>query len=121
MDNIFTFIIISFGIIGFALIIFAYYPMIKMHIYKKQKKKQDQSNSLINESLNIIRVEKNEEKVAKAFICLMMNSYVLVHIIVNKGNNYKDDIQCKAFCDFLTPDVVTRIKSLEDKDGTCTF
>ena len=117
MNNTFNFIIISFGIIGVSLIIFAYYPIIKTRVYRAQ----NQSNSLIDKNLNIIKEEKDEEKVAKAFVYLMVSSYVLVHIIVNKGNNYKDEIQCKKFCEFLTPDVIVKIKSLEDKDGTCTF
>lgn len=75
----------------------------------------------IKEALNILKEETNDNKLARAFIELMQTSYVLVHVIVNKGNNYKDNVQCKAFCDFLTSEVVDKMKSLEGKDGKRTF
>ena len=68
-----------------------------------------------------MKSEKDADKLANAFVELMLLSYVLVHVIVNKGNNYKDKVQCKFFCDFLTPEVVNRVKSLEGNNGELTL
>ena len=40
-------------------------------------------------------------------------SYVLVHTLVNKGNNYDDEIQNKRFHKFLTPQVMKEIVGVE--------
>lgn len=124
MENIYVvlsvIILILFGVFGVGLTIYAYIPIIKR---KKRtvKIKVQGVEPTIKEALNILKEETNDNKLARAFIELMQTSYVLVHVIVNKGNNYKDNVQCKAFCDFLTSEVVDKMKSLEGEDGKRTF
>lgn len=119
--NIFlTIIVIIFGLIGVTIVIYAYIPIVRKKRNKFQIGNEDVSNE-IEKRLGLLRCEKDTEKLANAFIELMLLSYVLVHVIVNKGNNYKDKVQCKVFCDFLTPDVIDKVKLLEGNNGECTL
>lgn len=119
MNTLFIILISIFGLSGIATILYAYIPNIK-----NKPIEQNDNDSLSNEiekNLIILESETNEKKLSHAFEKLMSLSYVLVHVIVNKGNNYKDEIQCRVFCDYLTSDVVTKIKSLEGNDGEHTL
>lgn len=120
MNTLITILLIIFAVFGFTLIGFAYVPIIKSRLKKSKIKKQGLKKN-IEENLIILKEETNGRLLAKAFVELMENSYVLVHVIVNKGNTYKDNIQCRKFMKYLSPEIVAKIKSLEADNGTRTF
>ena len=78
----------------------------------KEKKKEITENK-INKSLKILSGENSIEQKAKAFIVLMQLSYVRVHKLINKGNNYNDQKQIKKFSDTLSYQVVAKINEME--------
>ena len=120
MNTLITILLVVFAIFGFVLAGFAYVPIIKI-CFKKNKIKKQGLEKNIEENLRVLKEKTDGEQLAKAFIELMENSYVLVHVIVNKGNTYKDNIQCRRFLESLSPEIVDKIKSLEADNGTCTF
>ncbi len=120
MNTLITILLIVFAVLGFTLTGFAYVPIIKRRLRKNKIKKQGLEKN-IEENLSILKKETNGKLLAKAFVELMENSYVLVHVIVNKGNTYKDNIQYRRFLKYLSPEIVAKIKSLEADNGTCTF
>ncbi len=66
----------------------------------------------IEEFLYILQNDSNVQNKASAFIALMHSSYVLIHVLVNQGNNYDDKIQTKQFCDSLSPKRIQMLREL---------
>ena len=106
-------IIILFVLIGIIAIVYSYKPLF-VKIRKNNKSTLSNQDS-IAEALTKIHDADTEQDKAKAFIILMQLSYVLVHTIINQGNNYDDKKQTICFCESLTPQVIIEINSLEGK------
>lgn len=105
-------LLIAFIVIGSILIIISYYPILKALF---QKKKLAQKGLDVEQELNILRSSSDSAKKASAFVALMNLSYVLVHTLINKGNNYDDQIQNIKFKQSLTPEMIKRLNALEGK------
>lgn len=102
---------ILFSIIGAILII--YHTLKTFKDYKSSKRSSGRVDSeKIEEFLNILRNDSNVQNKAMAFIALMQSSYVLIHVLVNKGNNYDDKIQSKQFCSSLSPKRIQMLRKL---------
>lgn len=114
MDLIRNISLIVFGIVAVILVISNYLPLFRDMINSKGRKtiKDDMA---INRGLETLRSSVDSLSKAKAFVSLMESSYVLVHTLVNKGNNYNDEIQNKRFHKFLTPQVMKEIADVEGK------
>ena len=72
-------------------------------------------NNRVNQELSILKSSVDSSKKALAFVALMNMSYVLVHTLINKGNNYSDKVQSKKFKESLTPEMIKRLNDLEGK------
>lgn len=106
--------LIIFIIVAFALVISNYLPLF-LDMIKYRKSKTIKDDMMINQELETLKSPTDSLSKAKAFISLMNMSYVLVHTLVNKGNNYDDKIQSKRFHKFLTPQVMKEIVGVEGK------
>jgi len=110
-------VLIALSIVLIA--IFLYIPIILRLLkeYKESKKplvEIEPSTNVVNKALKILKTKETysiEEK-ADAFITLLLNSYVLVHTMVNTGNKYNDKIQTKHFKNLLEDDVVQKLNSM---------
>ena len=92
---------IFFVILGSLLMIRSYFPIIR--------------DIWVNQELSILKSSVDSSKKALAFVALMNMSYVLVHTLINKGNNYSDKVQSKKFKESLTPEMIKRLNDLEGK------
>jgi len=110
-------VLIALSIVLIA--IFLYIPIILrlFREYKESKKtlvEIEPSTNVVNKALEVLKTRETysiEEK-ADAFITLLLNSYVLVHTMVNTGNKYNDKIQTKHFKNLLEDDVVQKLNSM---------
>ena len=110
-------VLIALSIVLIA--IFLYIPIILRLLkeYKESKKplvEIEPSTNVVNKALEVLKTRETysiEEK-ADAFITLLLNSYVLVHTMVNTGNKYNDKIQTKHFKNLLEDDVVQKLNSM---------
>lgn len=112
MESVRIIALIIFGIVAFLLIVSSYFPIFKDVIRKRRSADHD---SMISQELTILKSSSDSLVKAKAFVSLMNLSYVLVHTLVNKGNNYDDKTQSDKFHKFLTPQVMKKIFSMEGK------
>lgn len=113
MSTLLNVMIILFVLIGMIAIIFAYRP-VWTEIQNRNGVVQSEE-AAISENLKILRENNDATKKAIAFIILMELSYVLVHTIVNQGNNYDDKNQTRKFCDSLTPQLIDSLNTTEGK------
>lgn len=113
MSTLLNVMIILFVLIGIVAIIFAYRP-VWTEIQNRNGIVQSEEVA-IRENLKILRENNDAAKKAIAFIILMELSYVLVHTIVNQGNNYDDKKQTKNFCESLTPQLIDSLNTTEGK------
>jgi len=114
MELIRSISLIIFGIVAVVLVISNYLPLFRDMI-KNRKRKITKHEITIDQGLEILKSSTDSLSKAKAFVSLMDLSYVLVHTLVNKGNNYNDEIQNKRFHKFLTPQVMKEIVGVEGK------
>lgn len=110
-------VLIALSIVLIA--IFLYIPII-LRLFKEYKESKkplveiEPSTNVVNKALEVLKTRETysiEEK-ADAFITLLLNSYVLVHTMVNTGNKYNDKIQTKHFKNLLEDDVVQKLNSM---------
>ncbi len=106
--------LIIFGIVALILLISNYLPLFR-DMKKNRERKTIKHETTIDQELEILKSSTDSLSKAKAFVSLMDLSYVLVHTLVNKGNNYNDKIQNKRFHRFLTPQVMKEIVGVEGK------
>lgn len=106
--------LIIFGIVVTGMVISNYLPLFRDMIKNRERKTANQDIT-IEQGLEILKSSTDSLSKAKAFVSLMDLSYVLVHTLVNKGNNYDDEIQNKRFHKFLTPQVMKEIVGVEGK------
>lgn len=106
--------LIIFGLVAVALMISNYLPLFR-DMMKDKGRKTTKHNITVGQGLEILKSSTDSLSKAKAFVSLMDLSYVLVHTLVNKGNNYDDEIQNKRFHKFLTPQVMKEIVGVEGK------
>lgn len=115
MGKIEAIVIIVFLVFGLALLVKAYLP-----ILQGNRASNVFRNNGYQRELDILKSRPKQNgvdsiKKAKAFVRLMDSSYVLVHILVNQGNNYDDKVQCKKFQNSLTPEFIGRLNAVEGK------
>lgn len=111
MNTFISWILITcFAIISIFLIIKSYVKQQPIH-------SEVQSKNSISAQLQTLESDASPEQKADAFITLMILSYVLVHTLMNKGNNYNDEKQSKLFCNSLTPDMLKQLNSVEANYG----
>lgn len=111
-------IIFLFGCIVVSLFLVLYVPILKKSL--KQNQQLNTEDDLIKSALSIVQSEQENatpEKKANAFVSLILNSYVLVHTMVNEGNKYDDVVQKKHFKNSLTPDIIKKLNELEKYNG----
>ncbi len=102
---------IILSIIGIILVI--YHTIKIFRDYKSSKRSYEIVDfGKIEEFLSILQNDSNVQNKALAFIALMQSSYVLIHVLVNKGNNYDDKIQSKQFCESLSPKRIQMLREL---------
>lgn len=107
----------SFLILALIMLLKCYYPIVK-GMYLRRKTENGGCLNIgeaVDGELAILGNPGSTMEKAKAFVNLMDLSYVLVHIMINQGNNYNDELQQKKFKKSLTPKVVNRLKELEGK------
>ena len=131
MDILLKSLTICFFIVCCGVIIYAYFPVIrnikiKKHSVTKKQESQESQESQdrqieIDNNLSILNNETNANKLSNAIVELIRSSYILIHVLVNKGKNYDDEVQYARFMDYLTKDAVEKMKSLEGKNGKCSF
>jgi len=101
-----------------------YYSILR----KKQQKKKpapfedfhEEAESKIADSLNVLRQGKTRAVKANAIITLMMYGYILIHTMVNKGNDFKDKEQTDIYCSYLTPRFIGKLFSVGGTDEQYT-
>lgn len=106
-----------FGVLGLFLIVINYLPVAK-EIWRRIKthKNTDVSNvDSVEHELAVLNGTLKASSKAAAFVKLMKLEYVLVHVMVNKGNSYDDEVQSERFQNSLTPDLMMRLNALEGK------
>lgn len=117
MTHIEIILISCICILGLIMIIKIYFLIYKLLRRKKVCKiNKIQEDEKIKQILEILKESDNLEKKAHAFVDLISLSYVLVHTIVNHGNNYDDLRQNRKFKKSLTPEVIKRINAVEGKN-----
>jgi len=104
--------LVIFAIVASVLVISNYASLLR-NIIKNRKTKEHEMT--IAQALEMLKSSADSRLKANAFVCLMDLSYVLVHTLVNKGNNYDDKIQNERFHKFLTPHVMKEIIAVEGK------
>jgi len=118
MDKILGLSLIVFIVIGIAINIRRYASLFAKNSSKIKVDLEDENKKIVIErELEILERSKIAVEKANAIIQLIMNSYMTVHVLVNKGNSYNDKSQTKGFCRSLSVDTINRIKMLEDYDG----
>lgn len=120
MQILLSIVLLSFFVLGIILVIIAYKPIFK-NTNKTNTKDELKIKDEVDKNLRILQRQEPPTQKAQAFISLMRLSYVLVHTIVNKGNKYNDEKQMKSFCDSLTPQIIDKLYSLEERDEYSTF
>lgn len=106
--------------IGFLLsfigIILIVYHTVKLFRERKLSVRGCKSggSAKVSELLDVLQSGSNARSKAWAFIALMQSSYVYVHVLGNKGNNYDDEIQSKSFCNTLSRERIQMIRNLGD-------
>lgn len=113
METVQNIVLIIFISLGLILIIKGYYPIVIHFLHIKNESTLRKRK--IEQELSVLQSSQDSAKKADAFISLMNLSYVLVHTIRNKGNNYDDEIQHAKFKKSLTPELMKRLNSLEGK------
>ena len=106
--------LIIFGIVAVVLVISNYLPLFRDMINDRERRSAKQEIT-IGQELEILKSSTDSLSKAKEFVSLMDSSYVLVHTLMNKGNNYDDEIQNNRFHKFLTPQVMKEIAGVEGK------
>lgn len=114
METIRNISLIIFGIVAVVLVIRNYLPLFR-DMKKYKERKAIEHEKAIVQGLGVLKSSTDSLSKAKAFVSLMDSSYVLVHTLVNKGNNYDDKIQNMRFHKFLTPQVMKEIVGVEGK------
>lgn len=71
----------------------------------------------INKALADLATNGAPAKAAEAFGILLIEGYVLLHILQNKGNNYNEEIQVKKYKQSLTQQSVDALFELEEHHG----
>ncbi|TGY88012.1 hypothetical protein E5329_26235 [Petralouisia muris] len=105
-----------FAVSAFALLYRTYFPIVKdiwVDRIRNKKNAVDETEGIVQSNLSKLRKAGDSVEKAAAFVVLMNLSYVLVHTLVNKGNNYNDRVQSLKFRKSLTPETLTRLRSLE--------
>ena len=112
MEWLFYLLAAIFVVLALVSIVFVYARMIG-----KANKTQKGDNVEYDIELALEEIKKNESAsaVANGFIRLLKNSYILVHLLINAGNQYDDEIQSELFNSSLTEDVLVALNSLEGK------
>lgn len=114
MELVKNIILIVFLVIGVISIIKCYYPIL-CDILNVKKNGSKYKKNEVEEELTILKSSLDTAKKATAFVSLMSLSYVLVHTLINRGNNYDDQIQSAEFKRSLTPEIIKRLNALEGK------
>jgi D-arabinose 1-dehydrogenase-like Zn-dependent alcohol dehydrogenase len=117
MELFLKILIFCFGALGVILISIQYYSALKRRVVPV---KNPQQNSNISKNLGILEnANSSQKEKAKAFIALMMFSYVLVHLMSNKGNKYNDKKQIKRFRKHWSNQQFKKLNTLDG--GNCDF
>ena len=112
MDKFFYILVIIFAIIALFSVAYAYIKIIKKIKISRQSKKIEND---IESALEEINNRADSKTVANGFIRLLQCSYMLVHLLINAGNQYDDKVQSELFNNSLTNDVLASLNSLEGK------
>ena len=112
MDKFFYILVIIFAIIALFSVAYAYIKIIKKIKILKQTKKVEND---IESALEEINNRADSKTVVNGFIRLLQCSYMLVHLLINAGNQYDDKVQSELFNNSLTDDVLASLNSLEGK------
>lgn len=67
----------------------------------------------IAKALTMVSATDNVAEKSKIMCWLLLSSYILIHIIVNTGGDYNDNIQTERFSDNMTDDRFSQISQLE--------
>lgn len=68
-------------------------------------------------NLNILNYGTSSLEIATAFVALMQCGYITIHKLMNKGNNYNDQMQTDIYNQSLTEKTVIALLDLEAKNG----
>ena len=112
MKMVFYILATIFVVFGIFAIVFAYTRIIKD---VRKTKKASVVRYDVKSALKTIDKKENATAVAQGFISLLQNSYILVHLLINAGNQYNDQVQSELFANSLTDDVLESLNSLEGK------
>ena len=112
MEKIIYVLIGIFAIIALFSIAYACIKIIKGI---GRSKRFIKNGSDIESALEEINNRADSKTVANGFIRLLQCSYMLVHLLVNAGNQYNDKVQSEYFNNSLTDDVLVSLNSLEGK------
>lgn len=102
--------ILLFLIWGIALIVISYRSIIKKY---NMNRKAVACNQNAQDVIDEMSSETDAYKIAAGFVFLMQCAYVLIHTMINDGNNYNDTIQTKMYCSSLTAETMKDLWSLE--------
>lgn len=112
MENFIYILAIIFVIVALFSVACAYIKIFKKIKMSRQSKKIDNE---IESALEEINNRSDSKTVANGFIRLLQCSYMLVHLLINAGNQYDDKVQSELFNNSLTDDVLASLNSLEGK------
>lgn len=112
MEIVFYLLCTIFVIAALVGIIFAYSKIFKN---MKSEKQTVDLEGKIQSALREISNKSDPTKIAKSFIFLLKSSYVLVHLLINAGNQYNDKVQSELFSNSLSKEVLASLNSLEGK------
>lgn len=71
----------------------------------------------IENALQTLKSNTSPREAASAFGILVKFSYILIHILQNKGNHYNDAIQTRIYQDSLSQQCVDALLNLEEHHG----
>ena len=93
---------------------------------KDRQNKKSSSCTLSNSddtsnNLRILNSGTSSLEIAIAFVALMQCGYITIHKLMNKGNNYNDQMQTNIYNQSLTEKTVIALLDLEAKNGGYSF
>ena len=97
------------------IIIAAYKPLCEKFERRYKRVKRESAEKIVKRNLEQLSTNNKASTKAIAFVTLMQVSYVLIHTIVNTGNNYNDEKQMESFCKSLNPRLLDYLNSMEGK------
>ena len=112
METLITVMLVIFCAVSAVSVYKAYEPIVKKIIETKKTPVEVRSNIVTAQELT----DAVEERViAKKFALMLKSALILIHILINEGNKYDDEIQSRSFCSSLTTDVIHSLNSVEGK------